>query len=210
MRLRTRPPLLTYLLTVFPVGSEKREEYVYCGVQLRCIRGSDNELFDITLDQENYISEVAEIKLVDEKNSSRSLDEKEKTFYRGLIEALTWCTGQTRRNFSYAVRRLSERANTPTVADAQQANETLQQMKKRPLKLCYVRLQGPLRLIGYHDSSLGNGDNGKTVGGWIWTLASGCDGKRELFRPVSWKSRTLRRVVNSTITAETLACSAGR
>ena len=157
--------VLVALRTAFPVGSEKREEYVYCGVHLRCIRGSDNELFEITLDQENYISEMAEIKLADDKDRSRSLDQKEETLYRGLIGALTWCTGQTRLDFYYAVCRLSQRANVPTIADAQQANKALHQMNKRPLKLRYVGLQGPVRLIGYHDSSWGNGDNEKTVDG---------------------------------------------
>ena len=63
-------------------------------------------------------------------------------------------------------------------------------------------------MVGYHDSSWGNGENGKTVGGWLWTLTSGCDGKRDTFCLINWKLRTLRRVVKSTFAEETLACSA--
>ena len=66
----------------------------------------------------------------------------------------------------------------------------------------------PVRLIGYHVASLGNGEDGKTIGGWMFMLVSTCEGKREMFCPLNWRSKTLRRVVKSTFAGETLACSA--
>ena len=63
-------------------------------------------------------------------------------------------------------------------------------------------------MVGYHGASWGNGEGGKTIGGWIWTLISSWDGKRELFRPINWKSKMLRRVVKSSFAGETLVCSA--
>ena len=181
---------------------------MYCGVHLRCVHGPDGELLEITLDQEKYISEISTIQLEETADRSRVLHEKEKTLYRGLIGALSWCTGQTRPDYSYAVCRLSQRSSSPTVSDALQANKTLAHMQERPLKLRHVKLHGPVQMVGYHDSSWGNGENGKTVGGGLWTLTSGCDGKREMFYLINWKSRTLRRVVKSTFAGDTLACSA--
>ena len=81
-------------------------------------------------------------------------------------------------------------------------------MRKRSLFIRFPKLSGPVRLIGYHDSSWGNGEEGKTVGGWLWTIASVGDDKKERFGLINWKSRTLRRVVKSTFAGETLACSA--
>ena len=96
----------------------------------------------------------------------------------------------------------------PPKKDTLQANKTLTHMQKRALKLQYVKLHSPVRMVRYHDSSWGNGENGKTMGGWLWTLTFECDGKRDPFCLIKWKSRTLRRVVKSTFVAETLACSA--
>ena len=54
---------------------------------------------------------------------------------------------------------------------------------------------------------MGNGEQGKSVGGWLWTIASVREDKKGSFCLINWKSRTLRRVVKSTLAAETLACS---
>ena len=81
-------------------------------------------------------------------------------------------------------------------------------MRKRSLFIRFPKVSGPVRLIGYHDSSWGNGEEGKTVGGWLWTIASVGEDKKERFCLINWKSRTLRRVVKSTFAGETLACSA--
>ena len=200
--------VLEALHSVFSVGSEKREEYVFCGVHLECKRDDDGNLIEITLDQQKYIDEIAEISLEESTDRGRLLNAKETTLHRGLIGALSWCTGQTRPDFSYSVCRLSQRSSKPTVSDALQANKTLQHMRKRSLFIRFPKLSGPVRLIGYHDSSWGNGEEGKTVGGWLWTIASVGEDKKERFCLINWKSRTLRRVVKPTFAGETLACSA--
>ena len=81
-------------------------------------------------------------------------------------------------------------------------------MKKRSQYISFPKLSGAVRLIGYHDSSWGNGEEGKTVGGWLWTIASVGEDKKERFCLINWKRPTLRRVVKSTFAGETLACSA--
>ena len=81
-------------------------------------------------------------------------------------------------------------------------------MRKRSLFIRFPKLSGPVRLIGYHDSSCSNGEEGKTVSGWLWTIASVGEDKKERFCLINWKSRTLRIVVKSTFAGETLACSA--
>ena len=60
----TPPYLDTTLGTLyrtFPVGAEKRGEYVYCGVHLQCVHGLDGEKLEITLHQEKYISKISMI-----------------------------------------------------------------------------------------------------------------------------------------------------
>ena len=200
--------VLQALRGVFSVGSEKREEYVFCGVHLECKRIDDGNLIEMTLDQQEYIDEIAEIPLEESTDRGRLLNAKETTLYRGLIGAFFSCTGQTRLDFSYSVCRLSQQSSKPTVSDALQAKKTLQHMRKRLLFIRFPRLSGPVCLIGYHDSSWGNGEEGKTVGDWLLTIASVGEDKKERFCLINWTSCTFHRAVKSTFAGETLACSA--
>ena len=77
--------VLLALVNVALVGFEKREEYVYYGVQLNMI--------EITLDQEKYITDVPEIKLNNDSEQTRAPDTREKKAFHGLIRALSWCAG---------------------------------------------------------------------------------------------------------------------
>ena len=200
--------VLQALRGVFSVGSERREEYVFCGVHLECKRDDDGNLIEITLEQQIYIDEIAEILLEESTDGGRLFNTKETTLYCVLIGALSWCTGQTRPDFSYSVCRLSQRSSKPTVSDALQAKNSLQHMRKRSLFIRFPKLSGPVRLIGYHDSSWGNKEEGKPVGGWLWTIASVGEDEKERFCLINWKSRTLCRVVKFTFAGETLAYSA--
>ena len=55
--------VLEALRGVFSVGSEKREEYIFCGVHLECKRDDEGNLIETTLEQQKYIDEIAEILL---------------------------------------------------------------------------------------------------------------------------------------------------
>ena len=81
-------------------------------------------------------------------------------------------------------------------------------MKRQALVLRYPRLTGELRLIGYHDSSSGNAEDGHTVGGLIWVLSAKDASQKERFSPLQWRSKTLRRVVKSTFGGGTVSCTA--
>ena len=177
-------------------------------MHLECKRDDDGNLIEITLDEQKYIDEIAETSLEESTDRGTLLNAKDTTLYRGLIGALSWCTGQARPDFSYSVCRLSQPSSKPTVSDALQGKNTLQHMRKRSLFIRFPNLSSPVRLIGYHDSSWGNGKEGKTVGGWLWTIASVGEDKKQCFCLINWKSRTLRRVVKPTFAGETLACSA--
>ncbi|KAK6178359.1 hypothetical protein SNE40_013155 [Patella caerulea] len=70
----------------------------------------------------------------------------------------------------------------------------------------YVGLQlshlyGALKLIIYSDASFGNLSDGNSQGGHI-ILLCGSNGQ---FHPISWQSQKIRRIVRSTLAAETLS-----
>ena len=127
---------------------------------------------------------------------------------RGIVGALLWASTSTRPDHAYRICKLSQQFGAPTERHAIQANKLLNTMKKQTLVLRCPRLTGELRLIGYHDSSWGNAEDGRTVGGWICVLSAEDEFGKEKFSPLQWRSKTLRRVVKSTFGGETLSCTA--
>ena len=76
--------------------------------------------------------------------------------------------------------------------------------KNLSLNIPSLRLESDLHFEVYADASLGNNSDGSTQGGFIIFLHS--SGKRI---PLAWQSRKLKRIVHSTLAAETLALSDG-
>ena len=84
---------------------------------------------------------------------------------------------------------------------------TLRSSEMNPDPPQYPRWTGELRLIGYHDSSWGKVEDGRTVGGWIWVLSAKDASVKETFSPLQW-SNILQRVAKSTFGGKTLSCTA--
>ena len=59
-------------------------------------------------------------------------------------------------------------------------------MTKQAVVLPYPQLKGELRLIGYHDSSPGNAEDGCTVASWMWVLTAKDAYAKERFSPLQW------------------------
>jgi hypothetical protein len=74
--------------------------------------------------------------------------------------------------------------------------------------LRFPRITGPVAMVGYCDAAWGNLSDGKTGGGLFLCLAAvNPYGGNEVFCPVGWSSKRLRRVVRSTFAGETLIAS---
>ena len=201
--------LLRKLRALFPVGKEKRGDFVYCGLHVSTELDSNGRMVSVVVDQKAYIDKITPMEIpITSGDQDRPLGHDEQSDYRGIVGALLWATTSTRPDHAYRVCRLSQQTGAPTVKHVVQANKLLATMKKQSLSLRYPRLMGELRLIGYHDSSWGNAEDGRTVGGWIWILASSDTKGNERFSTLQWRSKTLRRVVKSTFGGETLSCTA--
>ena len=75
--------------------------------------------------------------------------------------------------------------------------------KRTDLRIVYTTMrEEDLVLLGYADAAWANMPNGKTGGGWLVGLTNLSD-----FGIISWRCRTLRRVVKSMLAGETLALS---
>jgi hypothetical protein len=79
----------------------------------------------------------------------------------------------------------------------------LARLKKNPLVLTFQQLTGSLKVTLFTDASWGNLTKGGSQGGAFTVLAEDKEGGK--FNPLQWTSRRLRRNVQSTFGAETLA-----
>eukprot|EP00665_Eupelagonemidae_sp_cell47_P007898 gene7899-biopygen10572 len=131
--------------------------------------------------------------------------------YARLVGQLLWLAN-SRPDIAFRVSRLASKVASPSNADAQFANSTLQIAKAIPLRLHSPSLKMPLRLVTFPDSSLGGNSDGTSQGGYctVLTEASPVNAVGEhralLF---DWRSQKLRRVCHSTLSAELLVLCGG-
>ena len=92
---------------------------------------------------------------------------------------------------------------SPVIGDLLHVNKTLSKIKTSPLCIFYPRLGDveKCKLYCFSDASLNNLQSGKSAGGFLVCLVNSAGQSCPLF----WKSKTLRRVVRSTLAAETTA-----
>ena len=89
-----------------------------------------------------------------------------------------------------------------TIQDIFKANKVLKKLKSDKVTLFYPdigKITG-VKIIGLSDTSFSNLKDGGSHGGYIIFLAGS-----NKFAPISWCSRKLKRIVRSTLAAETLA-----
>lgn len=205
---KTKTRFVSQFKEMVPISKEKWKDFDFCGITVHSIFDEQGVLKEITIDQINYIenSEVVPIQCNDRKGKAK-LTEEEHTNYRSIVGTLTWITSQTRPDWAFQATMLAQRASAPTIADLKGANKVMKKMQDEQLKIRYPALDlKEAYLVGYSDASWGNGEEGSTVGGFVWCIVSLRAG-HELFSPISWVSRRLRRVVRSTMAGETLACA---
>ena len=120
-----------------------------------------------------------------------------------LVGKLNWVANQTHPDILFDICQLSAKIKSPIVKDLLYANKTLNKIKCSPLNIVYPMLidVSKCKLYCFSDASLNNLDSGKSAGGLLICLVNDVGDSCPLF----WKSKTLRRVVRSTLAAETTA-----
>ena len=112
----------------------------------------------------------------------------------------------SRPDVSFEVVDLSTRFQSPTVSDMLMANKAVRKVKSSPFALKFRKLEinNKLKIISYSDGSLRNLCNGVSSGsGWVIFLVD----EFNHANVVSWHSNKLKKVVDSTLAAESLSLS---
>ena len=141
------------------------------------------------------------------ENRSSLLSSSEKTEYRSLVGQLNWIGTQTRPDILFDVCDLSTSFKTAKIEDLLRLNKVLSRLKGLQVKVSFPTMESmeSCSIHCYTDASFANHKDGSSQIGLIIFLASS-DGSR---CPIYWQSRKARRVVKSTLAAETMALLEG-
>ena len=116
---------------------------------------------------------------------------------------LNWVSTQTRPDMAYAASVVSSSIKDATVRDIITANKFIKILKSKDVVLSFPKIDNisKVALICFSDASFANLKCGGSQGGPLVFL----EGNDRKYMLLAWQSRKLKRIVKSTLTAETLA-----
>ena len=188
------------LNSIFQIGSKHNKSFKYIGIHLQKLNDGS-----IEINQDEYVDELEIIDLPKERSNisqQEPISESERTEIRKAIGKLNWLAGMTRPEISFTVSDVSSRITSATIADIKLVNKTIKFLKTTRSYIKIPRIEWcDLKLLVFADASFNNLGNGLSQGGHTVLIA---DSKGNC-SPISWCSNRLRRVVRSTLAAETLS-----
>ena len=189
------------LRTTFEISHEHESAFKYVGIEL--IQDDD---FSIRVNQKNYINSIVPIDVdsIRRKQKDEELNSDERRKYRGLIGQLSWVSGMSRPDIAFAVCQLSTLLQNATVKDILRANKVVKYLKGNQLDIKIPTMENleALKIVSYSDASWANLPCGGSQGGFVIFIVNS---ESLATCPIMWRSNKIKRVVRSTIAAETLA-----
>lgn len=189
--------VIDQLRATFRISSEDRSAFKYIGLD---VTHDENGVY---LTQKRYVAEIEEITIENHRkcNTNVPLNVEESQALRSLIGKLNWLSTQTRPDLSYPVSQLGSNFKNATIKHIIQANKVVRRCKQQDIHMLFPKLDlNDLKVRCYGDASFGKLEDGGSQGGVFIELVS-----KGQTAPVSWFSKRIRRIVKSTLAAETLA-----
>ena len=137
------------------------------------------------------------------QTKTAEVSEKEKREFRDLLGKLSWIATHTWPDIAFDVCKLSLELNKSTVDDWMNLNKVIRRVTSDKIRLHFLKMQSHTyySLECFSDASFVNLPGGASQSGFIIFLqdlrSSRCSSV--------WQSRKIRRIVKSTLAAETLA-----
>ena len=183
----------------FRIGSQEAGAFTYVGLN---IQQTDE---GIVMNQRSYLKSVQPIEVPTiKKGHSDILDKTNSDNLRSLIGQLNWLGSQTRPDCSFDVLELSISMKQPIKENIVRANKTVKRLKYEDCDILFPDLGNlnQLKLVVFSDASHANLPDGySSAGGFIVFLV----GSNKRCCPLAWEAKKMKRVVKSTLAAETLA-----
>ena len=192
-----RENVINHIREKFLVSGEETETFKYLGLQI------SHTVNGIEIHQKDYVKEIEAIEIDNPSQKDYVLLPDVTQQLRRIAGQLNWVSTQTRPDMAYAAGTVSGSVKDATVRDLIAANKLIKILESRDVILSYPKVDNLCRssLICFSDVSFANLKHSGSQGGLIIFL----EGPDENYMPLAWQSRKLKRVVKSTLTAETLA-----
>ena len=178
------------------IGSKEEKEFRYLGIDIK-----EESNGDISLNQKDYVDRKLQTEKILEKNNEKTLTEKDQTKYRSVLGKLNWLAQNTRPDLCYSVSKLGRNMQIANYGQLKEIMKIGRKTKEKGYKVKINKLEGRLKMEIYADASFGNVEGGKTQIGFIILIKD----EKENTCPIIWKSKVAKRVVSSTLAAETLS-----
>ena len=190
--------VIVELKATFFISSEHTSSFQYIGINT--VQSGNKE---IRIDQNNYASNLETIPISENRISQKNekLSQSELSLVKSKIGKINWIANMSRPDISFLVCRISSSMQHSTVESILQVNKLIKHIKATPSSILYPTLNlNEVKIVVYADASYRNLTNGASQGAFVIFLA---DEKRCC--PIYWSSTRIKRVVKSTLAAETLA-----
>ena len=192
------------LMAEFKVGKNEKQSFMYTGFKIT------QDETGIMLDQTNYVSKNLEMQELDpsrarEKDSP--LTESELTDLRRMVGGINWVVRATRPDLSFELIDLSTKFKNGKVEDLIRARKVIQHLKTTDCKIFFPKLNiASINLLVFTDASFANVNEGQgSVGGQLIFMVD----RNQRSASIDWQANKVRRVVRSTLAAETLSLVEG-
>ena len=190
--------VISKLKATFRISKESEKAFKYLGIELKTCENY------LDVNQKSYTDSIKPIEI--ERPQSASVHDPVDSIYRkkfrGLVGQLSWAAGISRPDAAFNACSLSTAQANPTYSDIKEANKAVRDIQSACVHIKYPYLDlDSASIVVHSDASYGNLKDGCSQGGHIIFLADqygNCS-------PVSWGSKKIKRVVRSTLGAETLS-----
>ena len=181
----------------FKISQEESMTFKYLGLNL------SQQNAEINISQNDYIESVESIKLSTNRKLEKddSLTSTELRDLRALLGKLNWIARQTRPDLSFDICSVSVNIKKATVKDILYANKIVQKLHNDNINIIMSSIGdiSKCKIVSFQDASFANLPDKGSQGGYIIFL----QGENKKIIPITWQSRKVRRIVRSTIAAET-------
>ena len=184
----------------FQISQQSSRAFKYIGMELE----QDDE--GIRINQNLYSESIKPISIKVDRHKDCFVDKEEYDHLRTLIGQLNWLCINTRPDIAYDVLELSCDLKKPKVSNLIKANKVLKKVKLNQCNLYFPKLGNlnNINIITYSDASHANLPDGTSSAGGFIIFLQGENGNS---CPIYWESKKIKRIVRSTLAAETLASS---
>ena len=177
---------------VFVIGSEENNNLKYLGLKISQLPEC------ITLAAKDYAMSIKKIDL-----SPAQSDEQKSKLFKQFAGQVNWLVNQVRPDLAFDSCALSNCISSDLDKALKSSNKILRKIQCQDVTLSFHQDLNLMdcSFVTFCDASFKNLANCGSQGGYISLIVD----KNGVYSPIAWQSRKIRRVVKSTIAAESLA-----